>query len=112
MSILIKGMEMPTSCDGSCPLYDREFLRCNITYTEPWWGHDGEPIEDLIPIPSDCPLVPIPHHGRLIDADALMKKVLPKNNDAKFKCVPLKDLVNAPTIIPAEPPKEESDGLL
>ncbi len=73
MSVIIKGMEMPTSCDGSCPLYDREFLRCNITYTEPWWGHDGEPIEVPIPIPSDCPLVPVPPHGRLIDADALME---------------------------------------
>ena len=60
MSVLIKGMEMPTSCDGSCPLYDGEFLRCNITYTEPWLGHEGEPIEDPIPIPSDCPLVPVP----------------------------------------------------
>ena len=75
MSVLIKGMKMPTSCDGSCPLYDCEFLRCNITYTEPWLGHDGEPIEVPIPIPSDCPLIELPPHGRLIDADEMVASV-------------------------------------
>lgn len=64
MSVLIKGMEMPESChecvagyggccfvapaeaDGICPDHGRADF---------------------------CPLVPVPKHGRLIDADALQK---------------------------------------
>ena len=37
---------------------------------------------------------------RLIDADELMQKVLPKNEDAEFRCVPLSDILNAPTVYP------------
>ena len=59
MSILIKGMEMPKSC-GNC-FFD--------THCDNWrlrnWG---------APPPDDCPLVPVPPHGRLIDADALMAR--------------------------------------
>lgn len=50
MSVLIKGMEMPKNCH-ECPLLYVTSL-C-----------DGF---------KDCPIVPIPPHGRLIDADALM----------------------------------------
>lgn len=35
---------------------------------------------------------------RLIDADELLKKALPKNTDAKFHCVPVEDIEAAPTI--------------
>ena len=63
--ILIKGMEMPTSC-WRCTLsqlYEkpREMLVCKITHEEVL-RHK---------IDSNCPLVPVPPHGRLIDADAL-----------------------------------------
>ena len=106
MSVLIKGMKMPTSCDGSCPLYDCEFLRCNITYTEPWLGHDGEPIEVPIPIPSDCPLIELPPHGRLIDADAMQMQWFNLNFDRKITDGTLAywnfQLSKMPTIIEAE----------
>lgn len=42
MSILIKGMEMPKNC-----------LEC--------------PLVVCLNVESDCPLVPVPPHGRLID---------------------------------------------
>ena len=58
MSILIKGMEMPISC-GSCM-----FSRRSIHSID--WCVLSE--KDL---PCDCPLVPVPDHGRLIDADNL-----------------------------------------
>lgn len=36
--------------------------------------------------------------GRLIDADALLKKAMPKNPEAQFRCVNVNDIINAPTV--------------
>lgn len=65
MSVLIKGMEMPKSCE-SCP--------CK---TADAFGGLGCQATGYIPLrkvnqdrPDNCPLVEIPPHGRLIDADA------------------------------------------
>lgn len=63
MSIYIPGMEMPKSC-WRCTLsqlYEkpRKMLICKITHEEVLW-HE---------IDSNCPLIPVPEHGRLIDAD-------------------------------------------
>ena len=63
MSILIKGMEMPTSC-YECPCNKDDgfgFFTCGVTKSEC----------DFRNLPSDCPLIEVPPHGRLIDADAL-----------------------------------------
>ena len=61
MGVYIKGMEMPTSC-GNC-FFD--------THCDNWrlrnWG---------APPPDDCPLVPVPQHGRLIDADEFLKRAI------------------------------------
>ena len=46
--------------------------------------------------------VPIPPHGRLIDADELAAMC-----DEPHWCAWLSDIDNAPTVIPAEPPKED-----
>ena len=64
MGVYIKGMEMPTRC-CECLLAKLsptgESIYCNYSLsTVPW---DERPF--------DCPLVPVPPHGRLIDADAL-----------------------------------------
>ena len=64
MSILIKGMEMPQNC-RTCPmLFDGHNYRwCNIT---------GESlgIEETDNGRNEyCPLIEVPPHGRLIDAD-------------------------------------------
>ena len=68
MSVLIKGMEMPKSCDECelCTCYVREDgteenYRCVITFY---------PIHEFNERHEYCPLVEIPPHGRLIDADA------------------------------------------
>ena len=54
MGVYIKGMEMPTSC-RAC-LYSRTDIRnvdwCVLTEKD---------------LPCDCPLVPVPSHGDLID---------------------------------------------
>lgn len=85
MSILIKGMEMPKNC-YSC-----------------WLGHKCPKYEALLwneiskERKADCPLVPIPPHGRLIDADKLAKlEVIPSDNWV-FRAIE-----KAPTIIKAE----------
>ena len=69
MSVLIKGMEMPTNC-ADCPLnYDQ--MACGVTGTG-WWS-DSMVImnfdSDKERMPN-CPLIEIlTPHGRLIDAD-------------------------------------------
>lgn len=69
MSIIIKGMEMPTNC-ADCPLnYDQ--MACGVTGTR-WWS-DSMVImnfdSDKERMPN-CPLIEVPTpHGRLIDGD-------------------------------------------
>ena len=64
MSILIKGMEMPTRC-SECLLAKLsptgESLICNYMLSRVPWDER----------PFDCPLVLVPPHGRLIDADTI-----------------------------------------
>lgn len=68
MSVLIRGMEMPQCCE-ECILGHKFFkwLGCNKHVT-------GSMIENGERSPS-CPLIEVPPHGRLIDADALMKEI-------------------------------------
>lgn len=91
MSVLIKGMEMPTSCDMCWALDDYgDYPRCRIT--EEQRGYNFPIREKRM---DKCPLVPVPPHGRLIDADALCDGLV--NNH------PVVIHANAaPTIIPAE----------
>ena len=91
MSVLIKSMEMPTSC-AVCPF--ENYGDC--------YGGKVKAIMDIDDYVSAgkrhprCPLVEIPPHGDLIDRDAL-----PTSR------VEWEDIVNAPTIIEAE---EEEHG--
>jgi hypothetical protein len=59
MSILIKGMDMPTSC-WDCYFQDCGNCRLNADKVV-----DKCIIEDRRD--DDCPLVPVPPHGRLIE---------------------------------------------
>ncbi len=45
---------------------------------------------------------------RPIDADALLKKAIPKNPEAQFRCVSVNDIINAPTV-KAQPKTGEWD---
>ena len=98
MGIYIKGMEMPTSC-GECDLCacyvfedgTEEYYRCPITMY---------PIHNFDERHERCPLVPVPPHGRLIDADAVKAEM---GEDRKYEDAwTLTVLDHAPTIIPAE----------
>lgn len=96
MGVYIKGMEMPTSC-WDCPfMLHRSFCLINtkIEFTD-------EEYSELKGRYIGCPLVPVPPHGRLIDADVLAAKC-----DSPHWCVWLSDIDAAPTIVPAEEAKE------
>ena len=93
MSVLIKGMEMPTSCDD-CRLNNGISCYAVLEYME----------DDVVGRTDDrpdwCHLVPVPPHGRLIDADALedfIRKDWDKNDHWIAEVV-----YSRPTIIPAE----------
>ena len=111
MSVLIKGMEMPTNC-SDCPLnYDQ--MMCVVTGTG-WWSDtmvlmDFDSNKERL---YDCPLVEIPTpHGRLIDADKLLEKAYLDYNEAthdynNFKIVSAYDIADTPTVIEAEGSEE------
>ena len=76
MSVLIKGVDIPKNC-GSCRFmykqsgewHEEEVIVymcacCSQGTAEPEYDNSRAPY---------CPLVPVPPHGRLIDADELEK---------------------------------------
>ena len=97
MSILIKGMDMPISCE-KCPLcYD--YLNCSIDDSLQMYLYNRHP---------NCPLIEIPTpHGRLIDIDKVKDKLrdqipccgldMTYSNSNAFDTMD-----NAPTILEAE----------
>ena len=94
MSILIKSMKMPIVCPA-CPFFKRGDLKCVLT------GNTFD-LHEEIDRKQDCPLVEIPPHGRLIDADALEEYWKPDHNryfDADYF---IHTIESAPTIITAE----------
>lgn len=68
MSILIRGREMPENCQ-ECVCLNDEYFYCQAVGRQP---QDENVISRR---PDWCPLVAVPQHGRLIDADALMKEI-------------------------------------
>ena len=101
MSVLIKNVEMPNSCaDCSCASIFAGYkcMACDRQF-------DRYPLENRM---DWCPLVPIPSHGRLIDADALDVigyRDIPQGREDTFDdgVMWLAEQIDLlPTIIPAE----------
>lgn len=67
MGVYIKGMEMPQNCH-ECRLYEGDIYYCSAADKEIDISDSSEGKCQF------CPLVPVPPHGRLIDADALMRE--------------------------------------
>ena len=91
MSILIKGMKMPRNCDDC-------HFDIDCTYDE---SQDGYKM--MSGRPRKCPLVHVPPHGRLIDADELFKEMERKgwfDNADRDKAEDI--VLAAPTIMEAE----------
>lgn len=101
MSILIKGMEMPKRCmvcNFGDALMGKGF--CYVSHCKQ--------IEDYFvrnDRPSWCPLIELPPHGRLIDADALIRQMNQKveeTNNVRYAWVDEMDISLADTIIEAD----------
>ena len=110
--IYIPGMEMPTSCAEcvfksvtgvdrwKCHALKAEFMSWSVG----WGGEETRRI--------DCPPIPVPEHGRLIDADALIawfEEWYDPNADLEICHVVdiLDDNSVTPTIIPADKEAEK-----
>jgi len=93
MSVLIKGMEMPQDC-GYC-IFERhtsDGYECLINGT----------LTENQKCPDDCPLVPVPPHGDLIDRDALIKGSGRYIISFGKEGIDVAEINRVPTIIPAE----------
>ena len=86
MGVYIKGMEMPTEQYGKMVI---------TLYPN---GHVAEYIGDIGRV---WEAVPVPPHGRLIDADALLQRAI-SHGWSTPKWVSNIVIEDAPTIIPAE----------
>jgi len=86
MSVLIKGMDLPESCD-KCKLRSGSFrTMCNVLNTYIDVGTRSDPKENR---DDRCPLVEITTpHGRLIDVDALLIKAKQKLEKDKLEYEP------------------------
>lgn len=101
MGVYIKGMEMPCAC-VFCEFYDGDLYWCRGAKKEvPYSPEDKRA--------KFCPLVPVPPHGRLIDADALFEKIPEGDIEHDVKISRLDAIgdvctwvLTAPTIIEAE----------
>ena len=91
-------IEMPTSC-YYCPMTNDGFYLCKATSPFKELEDDCEECK-----PQWCPLLPVPEHGRLIDADALEASCFMGSSSFYTQS----DIDYAPTIIQADNPKEES----
>lgn len=91
MGVYIKDMEIPKNCDV-CPFCDYASARCDAVKGTPYTPESRyEKRADF------CPLVEVPPHGRLIDADALVKKQpIPELGAPRWL------IEQAPTIIESE----------
>ena len=72
MSVIVKGMEMPKSC-SKCRWFDMGGgygYQCTLL-------HKSFDMWNKISVARDkeCPLIELPLHGRLIDADALINEL-------------------------------------
>lgn len=98
MSILITGMEMPQSC-VLCRMSEYHVTSpyCKITEAKILRNRDRN---------NDCPLVPVPAHGDLIDRDKFRSTVF-IGEQWLYSWDELEDAIDyASTIIPAEPAEE------
>lgn len=107
MSVIIKGMEMPKDC-VFCPMahwnkIDR-LTGCEVVGGKRYVPETDTDYWESSHRPDWCPLVEVPKHGRLIDADALLRH----KGDAYdsrghlLYAVGMGNIVTAPTIIETE----------
>ena len=95
MSVYI-NMEMPSGCDD-CYFCGEMGICSVLVATHINSGVVDEYRYNEFERPPFCPLVPVPDHGRLIDADALTREYYHAPSYPRL----CKAINEAPTIIPA-----------
>ena len=103
MSVLIKGMELPTDCDN-CSLFDDRFDYPSCNATGHSRGYNWNPRGQRMP---DCPLIEVPPHGDLIDKDATMNEIL-EERGLDTACWFAGIVNDMPAVIPADKDGEEN----
>ena len=104
--IYISGMEMPKSC-YTCPFMYHGMRNGQVwcTAIENRWLDLRETLCEERH--KDCHLVPVPDHGRLIDADEFFKALTMDDRVSILEAMYVQSILSdAPTIIPADPDKE------
>jgi hypothetical protein len=101
MGVYIKDMEMPMNC-SDCPIcYD--MMECTVA--EPIIKFHREELEQFdfcTERHPRCPSVPVPPHGRLIDADEAIGHLF-NGEQCLYSWDEIEDAIDATeTIIPAE----------
>ena len=92
--IYIPGMEMPNTC-YDCPFQiDECFGSIKCRYAKTWGSYSSRAV--------DCPLIPVPDHGRLGDLDELEQAMRNRKHFVGRLSDPDCLVADAPTIIPAD----------
>ena len=99
MSVLIKNMNMPKSCEDCPCAYFTEGVHHDFCQA---LGYDSEIKYGSEWKLDNCPLVPVPKHGRLIDADAIPYNKIMLVNDDFYYGTTKPYIDRMPTIIRAE----------
>ena len=94
--VYIKDLGMPQTC-----------FKCKLSRITPSYYAFCSLNEKCYPAnetpPSDCPLVPVPPHGDLIDRDAMLDTAtIHWSQTTNESCFPIDEIEDAPTIIPAD----------
>lgn len=101
MSIMVKGMEMPKNCKD-CRFW-MLFLGRYLCFAQNVEVSDYTfefMSQNRLP---NCPLVEVRPHGKLIDADELLKKVREKADfPSEEWCKAIECIENAPTVLEEE----------
>jgi hypothetical protein len=99
MSVIVKNMKMPKNC-GECPFIFSSWgieYYCHLAESSTSAEYVGR--EKM----TNCPLIELPPHGRLIDADALKTAFPTSENATNIKVSAVRRAINRmSTIIEAE----------
>lgn len=116
MGVYIKGMEMPTSCHDCRFCGWSNFWQsydCHMTKNRALLLFNGEKTNSDSRTRNgradNCPIVPVPPHGDLIERDALTISTAVPLDGKPYQYVHIDNIKGAPTIIPADPPDKEGE---
>ncbi len=104
MSIIVKGMKMPSEC---ARVEDGEFVHCPFVNTDDDCILQSKVTDTWEEMYQNCPIVALPdHHGRLVDADALIIDLM----DRGLEGIQTDDFAEIQQTVMEQPIIVESEG--